>query len=236
MSWKELFDSLNAYLPNGASVDWASNASTLAPTIRVNTTPLSSCLRSPTTSNPGNYRVRFNPKLVTSTHTRPRTPQDEISLYYYSRADIRQFKKDNNSAILQPGPASGSSTDVDTLPQVWTPSPEVFSAILDALRKKRRPPEALLVMPPQPRKEYNSVLPAAVLQQLHWPSAPHSKPSKTKYGPYRKSTDDFIPSHLTPTAVSSGLDRLKVPYGAIRRRPRIWGPRSPIPWIPGHHK
>ena len=151
------------------------------------------------------------------------------------KTDIRKFKQDHKRATLQSDAPSSSSTNVDTdtdLPQVWTPSPEVFSAITNALLKKRQPPEALLVMPPQPREEPNRLPRAAAQQQLDWPSAPYSKPSKTKYGPYRKSSNEFIPSNLTPTSITSGLDRLKVPYGTIRRRPPVWGPRSSTsnPW------
>ena len=236
MSWRELFESLNSYLPNGTSVDWASNPSALTPVIRVDPTPpLTSCLRSPTNPHPSSHRVRFNPKLVTSIQTRPRTPRAEVSRHYYTTADIRKFKQDHKRATLQSDAPSSSSTNVDTdtdLPQVWTPSPEVFSAITNALLKKRQPPEALLVMPPQPREEPNRLPRAAAQQQLDWPSAPYSKPSKTKYGPYRKSSNEFIPSNLTPTSITSGLDRLKVPYGTIRRRPPVWGPRSSTsnPW------
>ena len=61
--------------------------------------------------------------------------------------------------------------------------------------------------------------------KLAWPSTPLSKPSKTKYSTYTKSADEFLPDDVLPQAIPSGLDRLKVPYGTLKRRPMIWGPR-----------
>jgi hypothetical protein len=107
-------------------------------------------------------------------------------------------------------------------PQVWNPSPQVVSAVIAALLKKRQPPSSLLVEPPAP-------LPASLPScqvTLQWPSVPLSKPSKTKYQAYKKSDEEFKSENLLPHAIPSGLERLKVTYGSLQRRPSVWGPAT----------
>ena len=107
-------------------------------------------------------------------------------------------------------------------PQVWNPSPQVVSAVIAALLKKRQPPSSLLVEPPAPVPSS----PASCQVKLQWPSVPLSKPSKTKYHAYKKSDEEFKPENLLPLAIPSGLERLKVTYGSLRRRPLVWGPTT----------
>ena len=106
--------------------------------------------------------------------------------------------------------------------QVWTPTSQVVSGILSALRKQQSPRECLLVEPnpPSPRGRSGSTSP------LSWASIPFSKPSATKYPSFKSSSSEFDPASLQPEAIPSGLDRLKITYGALRRRSCQWGPTT----------
>ena len=55
---------------------------------------------------------------------------------------------------------------------------------------------------------------------------PFSKLSKTKYSSYRSSDREYNPDNLRSSSVQSGLERLKVTYGSLHKRPLVWGPRS----------
>ena len=135
--------------------------------------------------------------------------------------------------IMSSSPLPNEETPEESIPnnlptpvQVWEPSPPFMSAIITALLKKRQQPESLHIMPPEPRSEWpplhNSSPPSPA--QLQWPSTPYSKPNRTKHESYRKSAEDFKLGHLTQQAITSGLDRIKVPYGTVKRRPKFWGP------------
>lgn len=168
--------------------------------------------------------TQFLPCLVTSVHTRPTTPKQDHHQLYYSQSDIRRFKECERHTRSE----ESSPTNLTTPVQVWEPSPPFVSAIINALLKKRQQPESLHIIPPEPRSEWpplhNSSPPSPA--KLQWPSTPYSKPNSTKYEAYRKSADDFKVGHLTPHAITSGLDRIKVPYGTVKRRPKIWGPNQ----------
>ena len=106
--------------------------------------------------------------------------------------------------------------------QVWTPRPALVSAVISALRKKQSPRESLLVepIPPSPTGSSGSPLP------MNWASTPFSKPSRTKYQSYKSSSNEYVMENLQPTAIQSGLDRLKITYGQLLRRSSPWGPRT----------
>ena len=61
---------------------------------------------------------------------------------------------------------------------------------------------------------------------------PTSKPLRVKYAAYKKADDEFVSADLRADRIPSGLDRLKVTYGSLGRRPRAWGPRSSLPTLP----
>ena len=63
-----------------------------------------------------------------------------------------------------------------------------------------------------------------VANELEWPSIPTSKPSRVKYATYKKANDEFIREDYHTHRIPSGLDRLKVTYGRLARRPDVWGP------------
>ena len=106
--------------------------------------------------------------------------------------------------------------------QIWTPSDEIVSSVLSALQRKRLPPESLWVAPNPPRP-YGTYGKGSV---LNWASTPFSKPSKTKYQSYHSSHSEYVLANLQPGAIPSSLDRLKITYGTLHRRPRAWGPMT----------
>ena len=104
--------------------------------------------------------------------------------------------------------------------QVWTPSPQIVSAVISALLRKQSRRESLLVVPPMPTPSGTSGSPS----QLNWASTPFSKPSKTKFQSFKSSPNEFVTEDLQPANVQFGLDRLKITYGSLRRRSSTWGP------------
>ena len=114
-----------------------------------------------------------------------------------------------------------------TTPQIWTPSPQFVAAVLAALLQRHQPPESVLLLPAVPSyagRDQQARSPATI----EWPSTPFSKPSSTKYHTYRSSHDEFIGRNLLPQVIPSSLDRLKITYGSLPRRPPVWGPKSSI--------
>ena len=106
--------------------------------------------------------------------------------------------------------------------QVWEPSPKFIEAVLAAILRKRQPPESLLVVP-SPAQPRVAGLP---VDEIEWPSMPTAKPASVSYGRCRKADDEFVRGDLCASRVPTGLERLKVTYGRLGRRPRFWGPRS----------
>jgi hypothetical protein len=106
--------------------------------------------------------------------------------------------------------------------QVWTPSNEVVSSVITALQNKRSTPESLWAEPRQPVQPRRS----GKTTVLTWASTPFSKPSKTKYQSYKSLHSEFAVENLCPTAIPSSLDRLKITYGTLHRRSKVWGPRT----------
>lgn len=104
--------------------------------------------------------------------------------------------------------------------QIWTPTNESVSSVISALQRKRRPPESLWAepKPPRPSGKYGKT------SVLTWASTPFSKPSKTKYHSYKSLHSEYVLENLQPTAIPSSLDRLKITYGTLHRRSKVWGP------------
>lgn len=106
--------------------------------------------------------------------------------------------------------------------QRWHPSKQTVSAVISALLKQRCNAEylqAAQLAPPQPG-------PNGLPSPVTWASIPFSKPSTTKYHSYKSSPTKFVPANLQPVAIPSGLDRLKITYGTLRRRSSTWGPTT----------
>lgn len=106
--------------------------------------------------------------------------------------------------------------------QVWTPPSQLISAIILALQRKQCARESVLVEPKAPSHIGVNGLNSAV----SWASTPFSKPSSTKFQSYKSSSTEFIPANLRPTAIHSGLDRLKITYGQLHKRSSHWGKRT----------
>ena len=111
--------------------------------------------------------------------------------------------------------------------RLWTPSRRMTSAVISALRKQQCKPESLLVEPKAPQHTGQN----GKSSFLSWPSIPYSKPSKTKYLCYKSSANEYVPENLQPTAIQSGLDRLKITYGQLDKRSLVWGPKTHV-WTP----
>ena len=95
-----------------------------------------------------------------------------------------------------------------------------FPAVISTLHRKQFLRECLLVEPQAPTASGTR----GTSGRLVWASTPFSKPSKTKYQSYKSLPTEFDPESLRPKAIQSGLDRLKITYGLLRRRSFMWGP------------
>ena len=104
--------------------------------------------------------------------------------------------------------------------QIWTPTNESVSSVISALQRKRLPPESLWAEPRPPRPSGRS----GKTSVLTWASTPFSKPSKTKYHSYKSLHSEYVLENLHPMAIPSSLDRLKITYGTLHRRSKVWGP------------
>jgi hypothetical protein len=108
------------------------------------------------------------------------------------------------------------------LPQVWTPSKQVISAVISALLRKQSNKESLLVAPPVQSPTGIS----GKISQVNWASTPFSKPTSTKYHSYKSSPYKFDAGNYQPAAIPSGLDWLKITHGTLRRHSSTWGPKT----------
>ena len=59
-----------------------------------------------------------------------------------------------------------------------------------------------------------------------WPLTSFSKPSRTKYQAYKSADDEYSRENLESSQIQSGLERLKVTYGELHKRPAVWGPTT----------
>lgn len=103
--------------------------------------------------------------------------------------------------------------------KLWTPSPQIVSAVISALRRKMLKPESVLVEPPP----VTHIGENGLSSLPNWPSIPYSKPSKTRYQSYKSSAGDFVAAAYQPAKISSALEQLKSTYGQLGRRSLQWG-------------
>ena len=104
-----------------------------------------------------------------------------------------------------------------------TPTSQIASAVISALRMKRSSAESLWAAPRPVTRTGTS----GTSTPLTWASIPYSKPSKTKYQSYKSSSDAFAQGDLLPANIRSSLDLLKTTYGRLHRRTLQWGPQTP---------
>ena len=107
----------------------------------------------------------------------------------------------------------------NTVCQLWTPTPQVVTAVFDALLKTRPAPASIMVPPPAPRQ----LPPMGRAPALAWASTPYSKPARTRLSSYTSSPDEYDRTALHPQQIPTALDRLKVTYGTVGQRQRQWG-------------
>jgi hypothetical protein len=102
--------------------------------------------------------------------------------------------------------------------QLWTPSPEILSAVTMSLRRQPCEP-ALLLHEPRPATPTGN---GGSRTAMPWPSAPLSRPSLTRSVSFRsgQSVTDKASSPVNVTL--SGLEPWKMPYAALHRRSRVW--------------
>ena len=96
----------------------------------------------------------------------------------------------------------------------------MVTVVINTIMRERQDPECLLYAPPAPQIRYSNFM----VVKVGWPCMPTSKPSRVKYSAYRKADNEFVPADCHASRIPSGLDRLKVTYGNLRRRPEVWGP------------
>jgi len=102
--------------------------------------------------------------------------------------------------------------------QVWIPPPQLISGILSALQRKQCARASVLVEPAAPAATGTS----GKSSVMNWASTPYSKPSSTKFPSFKSSSSEFVPENLQPKEIQSGLERLKITYGVLRRRTSPW--------------
>jgi hypothetical protein len=106
--------------------------------------------------------------------------------------------------------------------QLWTPSKHIVSAVTLALLRQPSSRESLLAVHlAAPKPGVNGSTSPVTLASM-----PFSKPSKTKFLSYKSLPSKYILANLQSAEIPSGLDRLKITYGTLRRRSSIWGPKT----------
>ena len=95
----------------------------------------------------------------------------------------------------------------------------MVKAVLKAIMHERQDLECLLEARPTPQKPSSK----SIVNKVDWSCMPTSKPSRVKYATYRKADDEFVRADYHTSRIPPGLNRLKVTYGNLSRRPKVWG-------------
>ena len=104
--------------------------------------------------------------------------------------------------------------------QMWTPTPSMLSTMITALRRKRSRPESFLLAPAPPIPIGTSGPLSASLSL----STPCSPASSIPLSFSKSSLNAIAPVKLPPAANLCDLEQWKMPYGALAKRSRVWGP------------
>ena len=104
------------------------------------------------------------------------------------------------------------------------PRQETVSAVISALQRKQSKPESALVEP-NPRTWPGRNGQSSV---MNWPSIPFSKPSKIPYLSYKSSQNEFEKECLQQEEHQYALERLKITYGSLDKRSKVWGPQTHV--------
>jgi hypothetical protein len=108
--------------------------------------------------------------------------------------------------------------------RLWTPTPSMTSALTSALRKKRSKPESFLNAPPPPIPIGASGPTSASVSR----STPCSPPFKIPSPSSRSTLNAIAPGKSPPAKSLFDLEQWKMPYVALAKRSRAWGPRIPV--------
>jgi hypothetical protein len=103
--------------------------------------------------------------------------------------------------------------------QLWTPTTNIPSAVTSSLRRTPCDPALLLNVPPEP----TPTGPSGPISVTNWRSTPYSATSKTQLPSSKYLPSDTAPAPSCPKISLSDLALLKMPYGVLGRRSRVWG-------------
>jgi hypothetical protein len=104
---------------------------------------------------------------------------------------------------------------------LWTPTPQIISAMTSALRKQTSKPASFLVAPAPPMPTGTSGSP--FVPTCEW-TLPY-KSSKTLFLS-SKSSRTATGTVITPAKRMSDLKPWTAPYATLAKRSRVWGPRT----------
>ena len=102
--------------------------------------------------------------------------------------------------------------------RVWTPSKQIVSAVIGALRNRMSRPASVLVVPRPPTDTGAS----GQLSQISWPSIPYSKHSTTRYQYSKCSRDAFEPENYRQANIPFALAQSRITFGRLARRSLSW--------------
>jgi hypothetical protein len=104
--------------------------------------------------------------------------------------------------------------------RLWTPPPEMLSAVTMALHRTPSKAASFLRAPPPPIATGTS----GPLSASPWPSTPLWQTSKTPSVSFKSLPIGTAPVPLLPVKNRSDLALLKMSYGALAKRSLVWGP------------
>ena len=103
---------------------------------------------------------------------------------------------------------------------LWTPTRQFHSAVTSALLRRTSPPESFLHEPPPPLATGTHGVPTATKSEWILPYKSTKIPSPL----FKSSCTDTAPEKLPPAVTASDLAQWKMPYAALAKRSRQWGP------------
>jgi hypothetical protein len=110
--------------------------------------------------------------------------------------------------------------------KLWTPSPALLSSVTTALHRRPCEPALLLREPAVATATGTAGAPFVT----NWPSIPYCQTSRTPSSFSKSSSNDIELAPFLSNASPSAPVQWRMPYGALRKRSRVWV--SPIPGSP----
>lgn len=154
---------------------------------------------------------------------------------HYRYISLRDYLEGPRNAMADDASRLHHLTDFDllahfnkTYPQtlpwaLYTPRDETYSNVISALRKRRSPKEWLTaaMLPRMPTGT------SGASTVRNWESILPYKTDNTVFRSSRSSPIVTDTESSVPAATRSELEQWKMPYAALPRRSRHWGPRTP---------